>query len=129
MSAVCVVGLARALDVGGAVELPAGREQLGPRRAMDGAIHPAPAEQRRIGRVHDRLHVELGDVTAANHDATGHVPSHAGKLVCEAEILKGNGAGASPRVSWYAARMEICILGATGLVGAELLELIERAWP
>jgi len=25
--------------------------------------------------------------------------------------------------------MEICILGATGLVGAELLELIERAWP
>lgn len=25
--------------------------------------------------------------------------------------------------------MEICILGATGLVGAELLDLIERAWP
>ncbi|MGB1701104.1 MAG: aspartate-semialdehyde dehydrogenase, partial [Nannocystaceae bacterium] len=25
--------------------------------------------------------------------------------------------------------MEICILGATGLVGTELLELIARAWP
>lgn len=31
--------------------------------------------------------------------------------------------------AWYAAAMEICILGATGLVGDELLWLIARAWP
>ncbi len=29
----------------------------------------------------------------------------------------------------YAAAMEICVLGATGLVGGELLTLIDRAWP
>lgn len=33
------------------------------------------------------------------------------------------------QLAWYVRGMKICILGATGLVGDELLTLIERNWP
>src|SRR4029079_9988360 len=45
-----------------AADLPAGLEQLAARGAMDGAVHAAAAEQRRVGGVDDRVDVLLRDV-------------------------------------------------------------------
>ena len=39
------------------------RQQFRPGGAMNGAIHATPAEQRRVGRIHNRLYALLRDVT------------------------------------------------------------------
>src|SRR5438067_407439 len=51
-----VVALGEAGFAGGAAaDLAAFFQELRPRRAMDGAIDATAAEQRRVGRVHDRV--------------------------------------------------------------------------
>jgi hypothetical protein len=45
------------------------REQLRPGRAMDRAIDSTTAEQRGVGRIHNRVDLELRDVSAREVDA------------------------------------------------------------
>ena len=46
---------------------------------MNGAIHAAAAEQRRVGGIHNRLHPLPGDVTGDDGDAVGNeLVGHAG---------------------------------------------------
>src|SRR5262249_42119854 len=47
-------------------------QELRPRRAMDGAVHPPSAQQRGIGRVDDGMHRERGDVSAGGAKSGGH---------------------------------------------------------
>ena len=49
-----------------AAERPAFRQQLRPGRAMDRAVDPAAAEQRRVRRIHDGVDVERRDVGDAD---------------------------------------------------------------
>src|SRR5262249_53885920 len=57
---------------GAAAERAALGEQLRPRGAVDGAIAPAAAEQRLVGRVHDRVHLLVRDV--AHHHLEARQP-------------------------------------------------------
>src|SRR6266699_917814 len=50
-------------------QLSAFLEQLWAGGAMDGAIHPAAAEQGRVGGVDNCIHLLMGDVTFDNQDA------------------------------------------------------------
>jgi hypothetical protein len=52
----------------------AGRAELRPRGAMDGAIDPATAKQGFVGGIHDGINVEGGDVAFDNGDAVPHGP-------------------------------------------------------
>jgi hypothetical protein len=45
------------------------RDQLGPRRAMNRAIHSASAKKRRVGGIHNGINVQLGDVAAEDFDS------------------------------------------------------------
>src|SRR5215831_5812542 len=47
-------------------------QELRPRRAMDGAVHAASAQQRGIGRVDDGMHREGGDVGVDGVESGGH---------------------------------------------------------
>ena len=64
---------ARDLGVAGlaAMQRPAFRKQLRPRRAMDGAIDATAAEQRRIGGVDDGVDIEFGDVAGDDAEPRG----------------------------------------------------------
>ena len=55
---------------GAAAERTAFRQQFRAGGAMNGAIHPAAAEQRRVGRIHNRVHALLRDVALNQGDAT-----------------------------------------------------------
>jgi len=55
-----------------AAECAAFRQQFRPGRPMDGAIHAAAAQQGRVGRIHNRLHAPLRDVTGDDGDAMGN---------------------------------------------------------
>ena len=59
---------------GAAAEQAALREDRGPARPVDRAVHAAAAEQRLVGRVHDRVDHLLGDVAPRRLDASGHRP-------------------------------------------------------
>ena len=57
---------------------------------MDGAVHSATAEQRRVGRIHDRVGRLLGDVAENQLDAgSGHLPARH-VLVVPAAPIEGN---------------------------------------
>src|SRR6267378_7854 len=59
-------------------------EKPGSGRAVDGAVHTAAAEQARVRGVHDRVHVEAGDVVAPESDA----PARALARVAHASTLR-----------------------------------------
>jgi hypothetical protein len=54
-------------------QLAAGRQDRRAAPAVDRAVHPAAAQQRGVGGVHDRVHLLLGDVALHCHDV--HVTS------------------------------------------------------
>lgn len=60
------------LSGGAAAEHAAFRQQFRPGGAMNGAVHATPAEQRRVGGIHNRLHALLRDVTGNDGEATGN---------------------------------------------------------
>ena len=68
---------ARDLGLAGlaAAERAAFGEQLRPGGAMDGAVHAPAAEQGRLGRVDDGVHVEAGDVGLQDLDPVRHASS------------------------------------------------------
>src|SRR5437660_732066 len=69
---------------GAAAEPTALLEQSGPGRAVDSAVHSAAAKQARVRGVHDRVHVEAGDVVAPEADA----PAPALARVAHASTLR-----------------------------------------
>ena len=52
-----------------APQRPALRQQLRPRRRVDGPVHPGAAQQRGIGRVDNGLRVRTGDISHQNGKA------------------------------------------------------------
>ena len=59
--------------------------QTGPGRPVDGAVHPAAAQQRFVGGVHDGVHLQRGDVSAPEGDAVGQ------PAVCGGDRRSGGG--------------------------------------
>src|SRR5882762_1103193 len=57
-------------------ECPALREKLRSSGAMNGAIDSAAAKQRRIGRVHNCIDIECGDIAADDVDLHIHIFLH-----------------------------------------------------
>ena len=55
---------------GAAAERAAVREQAQPRRAMDGPVHAASAEERGVGGIDDGVDIQLGDVGADDFDGS-----------------------------------------------------------
>ena len=54
---------------GATAERAAFRQQFRPGGAMDGAVHAATTEQRRVGSIHNRLHALLRDIAGEDGDA------------------------------------------------------------
>jgi hypothetical protein len=88
----CCLGVARPATAELSA-LPQDRRAAG---AVDGAVDAAAAEQRRIGGVHDRMHILLGDVAddELDHDVAGAVRRNAGRL----RAREGPGSGTRPRL-------------------------------
>ena len=63
-----------------AAEAAAFFEERGAGRTMDGAVHPAPAEQRLVRGVDDRVHLEPRDVALCDFDPVRHVQVPAGGI-------------------------------------------------
>ena len=57
------------LTGGATAERAAFRQQFRPRRPMNGAVHAATTEQRRVGGIHNCLHVLLRNVTGNDDEA------------------------------------------------------------
>src|SRR6185437_11397821 len=66
----CCLRVAR----GAAVQLAAGFQQLRPRRPMDRPIHAPAAQQRRVGRIHNRVHSKLRDIPRNHHQLCHGTP-------------------------------------------------------
>ena len=54
------------LTGGATAERAALRQQFRPGCAVDGAIHPAPAQQRRVGGIDDDIHLQFGNSVRVN---------------------------------------------------------------
>src|ERR1051325_4016419 len=59
--------------------LTTGFENRRPTRAVDGAVYSASAQQRRVGRVNDRIDVVAGDVADSNRNA---IAEKRGQIFC-----------------------------------------------
>ncbi|MCI0639826.1 MAG: hypothetical protein L0Y72_16330 [Gemmataceae bacterium] len=77
---------------GAAAERFALGQQFAPRRAVDGPVHAAAAQERSVGGVDDGVHSELGDVAFLKVEALGEVFGH----------------GSSPRIVASRGRLKIC---------------------
>src|SRR5437660_3940910 len=77
-------------------ECPALREKLRSSGAMNGAIDSAAAKQRRIGRVHNCIDGECGNIAANDVDLDIHIAVHAITMASESGVSVFQGGSAAP---------------------------------